>query len=216
MRSVDVSIPNGMEFYNTLSWLETTKYRFNSQRDGILRFILRFPFLSIRFQFPTGWNSTKYRLHSERSEAEVSIPNGMEFYHIRLYRYRACSWFQFPTGWNSTRTLAFEVCKNVCFNSQRDGILRNRNKKSGTRTNVSIPNGMEFYLALAAAPEAIRTVSIPNGMEFYLSILPPFLPPFLLQICFNSQRDGILHFLTFWLFRLARFQFPTGWNSTPL
>ena len=54
-----VSIPNGMEFYETWVWSGVKYARFNSQRDGILhtrkderRSTLR------RFQFPTGWNST--------------------------------------------------------------------------------------------------------------------------------------------------------------
>ena len=33
----------------------------------------------VRFQFPTGWNSTKLKI-TKLSLRSVSIPNGMEFY----------------------------------------------------------------------------------------------------------------------------------------
>ena len=100
-----VSIPNGMEFYpfSARLWLEI--HCFNSQRDGILQvlktctFWIRFVsipngmefYKSIvgnklgknEFQFPTGWNSTKFPLEIVRNFL-VSIPNGMEFY-LRLW-----------------------------------------------------------------------------------------------------------------------------------
>ncbi len=37
-----------------------------------------------RFQFPTGWNSTKRQLFHSNTFL-VSIPNGMEFYSKRSY-----------------------------------------------------------------------------------------------------------------------------------
>ena len=96
--------------------------------------------------------------------------------------------FQFPTGWNSTiDALAEEL-----------------------RSEVSIPNGMEFYKKGDEMSETMER--------------------------FNSQRDGILrsrYWCCFWRFgvsipngmefyepkillsrELIRFQFPTGWNST--
>ena len=80
--------------------------------------------------------------------AQVSIPNGMEFYRY----FRAATGFdgaafQFPTGWNSTYGVFFfskrkivsipngmefyliirlKRKQSVCFNSQRDGILLKR------------------------------------------------------------------------------------------
>ena len=129
------------------------------------------------------------KTQAAKAKPIVSIPNGMEFYPTldRLTVIR-CG-FQFPTGWNST-------------------------------TSVSLPHHRH------------KSVSIPNGMEFYKRSLL-----WDLQVnCFNSQRDGIL--LTPFCFELvlhtvsipngmefyraysssvkitARFQFPTGWNST--
>ena len=74
---------------------------FNSQRDGILQNIHPETTELYKFQFPTGWNSTidETRL---LSSAIVSIPNGMEFY-------------------NNKQPYALTL---ICFNSQRDGILR--------------------------------------------------------------------------------------------
>ena len=54
-----VSIPNGMEFYVNHSNPSIKDRGFNSQRDGIL---LTMDMARregwLRFQFPTGWNST--------------------------------------------------------------------------------------------------------------------------------------------------------------
>ena len=55
-----VSIPNGMEFYDTIVLLINGYESFNSQWDGILRIDAL----------------------AEELKNEVSIPNGMEFYHI--------------------------------------------------------------------------------------------------------------------------------------
>ena len=97
-----VSIPNGMEFYDSFSSFSSASACFNSQRDGILLSLAK-PYLSqIKwFQFPTGWNSTcriylwisyHIRFNSQRdgillflqlvasARFTVSIPNGMEFY----------------------------------------------------------------------------------------------------------------------------------------
>ncbi len=96
------------------------------------------------------------------------------------------------------------------FNSQRDGILLNPKNDHSCDFKVSIPNGMEFYLrvdfralgsncfnsqrdGILLQEDFIRkgknAVSIPNGMEFYGSFIKNF---------------GCS----------AKFQFPTGWNST--
>ena len=56
-----------------------------------------------RFQFPTGWNSTK---------------NPCDFVELPKFE------FQFPTGWNSTLPLVDRANFLESFNSQRDGILR--------------------------------------------------------------------------------------------
>ena len=99
---------------------------FNSQRDGILldKFItdnvekIRFQFPTgwnstrnegqnirrfIGFQFPTGWNSTQIGFIRFFTATIVSIPNGMEFYKIFPSKGKSKVKFQFPTGWNSTK-----------------------------------------------------------------------------------------------------------------
>ena len=74
---------------------------FNSQRDGILLIPEARGNLFLKFQFPTGWNSTTTPKIAY-SYCGVSIPNGMEFYT--------------KTAWSA---LCFKS-----FNSQRDGILQ--------------------------------------------------------------------------------------------
>ena len=95
------------------------------------------------FQFPTGWNSTLYQ-HYGLSQTLVSIPNGMEFYFIEL----------------------FISSLIVCFNSQRDGILRyfGKNLEMRKRRFNSQRDGILLL------PQAARAV----------------------KKSFNSQRDGIL------------------------
>ena len=205
-----VSIPNGMEFYRTEKLFPSFRNCFNSQRDGILRLAREPAVVTALFQFPTGWNSTEEfsfkdeayrRFNSQRDgillplallgldDLRVSIPNGMEFYKPRA-------------------------------------AFRTRDK------SVLIPNGMEFYFAdernerrrstfqfptgwnstiNSTRKRTFFIVSIPNGMEFYGFI----------EKCsngyksFNSQRDGILLFVSLHLSLFRLFQFPTGWNSTP-
>ena len=55
---MDVSIPNGMEFY--------------ASRGRSISYLAK-------FQFPTGWNSTHLKIPATFTPY-VSIPNGMEFY----------------------------------------------------------------------------------------------------------------------------------------
>ena len=92
-----------MEFYpKLLNRLMSAIGRFNSQRDGILRYRSSKVQGAIESQFPTGWNSTDLVDSYHSCSVEVSIPNGMEFYTARN-RYEE---------------------ENSGFNSQRDGILR--------------------------------------------------------------------------------------------
>ena len=108
------------------------------------------------------------------------------------------------------------------FNSQRDGILRPLFALSLLHEAVSIPNGMEFYQKgskndrtrisfqfptgwnstnLSSNTATADTVSIPNGMEFYRSKSFAMMR----RLRFNSQRDGILPFFTFFLCTQASF-----------
>ena len=121
--------------------------------------------------------------------------------------------FQFPTGWNSTTSL---LCRGI------------------VREMFQFPTGWNSTDLILSASASLPRVSIPNGMEFYNFIIP-FSIPF--RWSFNSQRDGILRYhqgkkkyrkpkvsipngMEFYKryskhsYRLAGFQFPTGWNST--
>ena len=83
--SIKVSIPNGMEFYSIGYYIARGVTSFNSQRDGILLVAILSGGAVLRFQFPTGWNSTKLTQSKFFKNPSVSIPNGMEFYlHQRL------------------------------------------------------------------------------------------------------------------------------------
>ena len=138
-----------MEFYARESPLEQGVYRFNSQRDGILLKIFNDSISARPFQFPTGWNSTP-RLgflvgsyYSFNSQRDGILLDSAAFKSSIVLA------FQFPTGWNSTR-----VCKTCAdgkdgFNSQRDGILLVPPRQRKASKDVSIPNGMEFYLCSA-------------------------------------------------------------------
>ena len=222
-----------MEFYLYIFVHKPTTDGFNSQRDGILRYVGSFVKSTLLFQFPTGWNSTDEILCCSPGSARVSIPNGMEFYVTEFsssYRLRA--------GFNSQRDGILQralLCSlvNLSFNSQRDGILLKSSIffnlsilpfqfPTGwnstifiwvalTILNVSIPNGMEFYIfAYSFYKLSLDGVSIPNGMEFYEQrCLICFV-----KSSFNSQRDGILQFVYPLQKMQGKFQFPTGWNST--
>ena len=201
-----------MEFYSIYQReLDIFQNRFNSQRDGILP------------------DFSKYSDMTDR----VSIPNGMEFYI------------------SSGRKNSFDPS----FNSQRDGILRGSKPDDTGVSEFQFPTGWN-----STPGEVIEKynfqVSIPNGMEFYLSqlfsiriqrasfnsqrdgILPKQISEYKNgRLSFNSQRDGILLVVasSFKLiissFNSQRdgilpseklstksfkdlFQFPTGWNST--
>ena len=119
-----VSIPNGMEFYYTaLSERSPNTSGFNSQRDGILRF-LSLSMLVIRCSFNSQRDGILRSLQLRCiSGYIVSIPNGMEFYHMLGFFAPRSKLFQFPTGWNSTLSSLCVRLGLCCFNSQRDGIL---------------------------------------------------------------------------------------------
>ncbi len=119
-----VSIPNGMEFYLGVMAEVGLSEGFNSQRDGILPYRVASPLPRCEFQFPTGWNSTRfvpvlpqacYRFNSQRDgilrfKGDVARAAAVCFNSQRdgilprkSARYKqSSSAFQFPTGWNST------------------------------------------------------------------------------------------------------------------
>ena len=166
---------------------------------------------SVEFQFPTGWNSTNLMTKISKKMV-VSIPNGMEFYWEFIVFFNKFTSFQFPTGWNSTQgTSRILAGDEVCFNSQRDGILLNGRAITHRRvilfqfpTGWNSTGGSSNYHSKFRAFQfptgwnstlrslirmALVIVSIPNGMEFY-----------------HVYGRAIASF--------EAFQFPTGWNST--
>ena len=222
-----------MEFYQTSSSLAAQAARFNSQRDGILR-----------------WQRSR-----TKQKSKVSIPNGMEFYSLIVAPVDRCASFNSQRDGILPEELKKALIDPSCFNSQRDGILRMKllekirksmfqfptgwnstreMEKEAANDEVSIPNGMEFYVIENGLIKANKksfnsqrdgilrnyicfldigdwNVSIPNGMEFYLSVSDSRNP----APCFNSQRDGILRAERRLRYLTLAFQFPTGWNSTP-
>ena len=164
-----VSTPNGMEFYcfgssRLASQVESFNsqrdgilleycsrgsiypFGFNSQRDGILHLPAFVLVSSLRFQLPTGWNSTLIQ-HLLRYEIfKVSTPNGMEFYDLGLCLGTTVFWVSTPNG------MEFYLA------------LRQMQK---SKALVSTPNGMEFYSASGKKYHKNKNVSTPNGMEFY-------------------------------------------------
>ena len=77
----------------------------------------------------------------------------------------------------------------ICFNSQRDGILRLRARISHALQVVSIPNGMEFYSVPLLSDIWLIGFQFPTGWNSTKAQ----------TICHNT---------------CILFQFPTGWNST--
>ena len=144
-----VSIPNGMEFYRSSAPIYLCVFSFNSQRDRILR-----------MQADIRKNAAKTRFNSQRDRI-------LRKYKTIEKHYRKL--FQFPTGWNSTNPIRLGRRIFTRFNSQRDGILHGVEHPLASLSEVSIPNGMEFYQG---------TSRILRGDEAR----------------FNSQRDGILLF----------------------
>ena len=96
------------------------------------------------------------------------------------------------------------------FNSQRDGILQNIHPETTELYKFQFPTGWNSTI-INSRMLLHSFVSIPNGMEFYaVSVWVSVI-----NISFNSQRDGILRFWNLsgsYVFKM--FQFPTGWNST--
>jgi len=115
----------------------------------------------------------------------------MEFYEILSVAIPAIVFvgFQFPTGWNSTISC---VCRHL------------------SKPGFQFPTGWNSTL-VALGPLNVLRVSIPNGMEFYSNAITKEQAK---TESFNSQRDGILHFIFLFAIQYIMFQFPTGWNST--
>ena len=145
-RSYQVSIPNGMEFYQCRRGYELDKnlvsipngmefYPENNQPR----------IAGISFQFPTGWNSTFLAwFRIEKANCFNSQRDGiLPFINLTILplsrRFNSQRDGILPKTYLSIRKVP------ICFNSQRDGILRLRARISHALQVVSIPNGMEFY-----------------------------------------------------------------------
>ena len=164
--------------------------------------------------------------------SSVSIPNGMEFYYDKNHEYLKEIEFQFPTGWNSTYCSSISIVALFLFQFPTGWNSTKPKSKEPNAAEVSIPNGMEFYILILNMTKSGSSfnsqrdgilllgifltiskikVSIPNGMEFY---------------AWASARVSYYHAVSIpngmefyewddWAWLLATmFQFPTGWNST--
>ena len=142
-----------------------------------------------KFQFPTGWNSTHFFIDARFDVKIVSIPNGMEFYRYfySLFLHLAC--FNSQRDGILRRSRVYNDTYVWCFNSQRDGILHKLYKADSCgRLEFQFPTGWNSTFVNHLENTSIFNVSIPNGMEFYL-LREKFRDG---KWCFNSQRDGIL------------------------
>ena len=113
-------------------------------------------------------------------DLKVSIPNGMEFYRAERCLPYARSPFQFPTGWNSTNPQQVESVEN---------------------TKVSIPNGMEFYNLKMNQKYVEFEFQFPTGWNSTLGMAWGIA----IGSSFNSQRDGILLQIKYFIFQHLRF-----------
>ena len=165
-----VSIPNGMKFYSLIVWASSSVSRVSIPNgmkfycQGVVAVAIPWKL----FQFPTGWNSTTKTW-------------------IRSWKK---SWFQFPTGWNSTK----------CERSEHS-----------VRAEFQFPTGWNSTVKFFFDFIQIFEVSIPNGMKFYITALKSFLEQYLFQFPtgWNSTNPVPYKRTT-----QRAFQFPTGWNST--
>ena len=185
----DVSIPNGMEFYD--AWgdekVEYGSFQFPTGWNSTLIFSISFCSYK-EFQFPTGWNSTidehfdvvpTWRFNSQRDGillkscsdhapySWVSIPNGMEFYPKwsvpRFYR----SFVSIPNGMEFYSSYIYSAYGYEAFQFPTGWNSTNEKPCPFYKRAVSIPNGMEFYIERKTLKSPTKAVSIPNGMEFY-------------------------------------------------
>ena len=76
----------------------------------------------------------------------------------------------------------------ACFNSQRDGILPGAYELTKLKRKSFNSQRDGILLELPPALKRKHYVSIPNGMEFYVAFGVSEDP----STSFNSQRDGIL------------------------
>ena len=184
-----VSIPNGMEFYLSFIPLPFGRGSFNSQRDGILLhrrsksgawYLFQFPtgWNSTRFncvcshgegefQFPTGWNSTEF-LQASDPRSGVSIPNGMEFYKFTIFLKRMTKFVSIPNRmefYGGNAMFAFFEFTSFQFPTGWNSTPRRQSKPQQRHRFNSQRDGI-----LRSAPSVSRFIGT----------------------CFNSQRDGIL------------------------
>ena len=186
-----VSIPNGMEFYcSEFPFLPRLEAGFNSQRDGILQIGRLRALRKSLFQFPTGWNSTKFFPSPLIWLTRVSIPNGMEFYFLLGVSLIMLRVFQFPTGWNSTAICRLRLCGSGLFQfptgwNSTGGIYREAKKK----LTFQFPTGWNSTLPACLGLRKNFMFQFPTGWNSTKSFLS------------NDDFE-------------VRFQFLTGWNST--
>ena len=145
----------------------------------------------MRFQFPTGWNSTlNSTILSERSKCFNSQRDGILL------------WIG----------IAWGIAIGSSFNSQRDGILHSSCvAQYDGRQLVSIPNGMEFYVDTFSSC-CVRSCfnSQRDGiLRFKCAGLRYKIREFQFPTGWNST-----HSRKEAQDRKGKFQFPTGWNST--
>ena len=120
------------------------------------------------FQFPTGWNSTGWVFTSFSARTKTfQFPTGWNSTYSAIGIIVTAIAFQFPTGWNSTFFCSL----------------------SRLRRTVSIPNGMKFYALESVGWLEDFRFQFPTGWNSTIDTIKKGGN----AVCFNSQRDEILH-----------------------
>ena len=135
---------------------------FNSQRDGILLIPEARGNLFLKFQFPTGWNSTTTPKIAY-SYCGVSIPNGMKFYRAVFLASQKFQLVSIPNGMEFYQNQRNYERKRRCFNSQRDGILPNAILLNSTRFQFQFPTGWNSTLIRNKSSIMLNAFQLPTG-----------------------------------------------------
>ena len=131
-----------MEFYHRLSDRSTIfrKFQFPTGWNSTKDHSETTPLFRL-FQFPTGWNSTVLLYILLLLDFLVSIPNGMEFYPVGVASLRSVRGVSIPNGMEFYLSSRSIILRLICFNSQRDGILLKTFKPFALSCMFQFPTG---------------------------------------------------------------------------
>ena len=127
------------------------------------------------FQFPTGWNSTIFNINITLNIWIVSIPNGMEFYNLKLLSYLILYYVSIPNGMEFYSDIDLQNRIISGFNSQRDGILLlRRSFDEMIFKRFQFPTGWNSTLLPRLRKLFLKKFQFPTGWNSTARILPFF------------------------------------------